>query len=294
MDLQEKQYEIGGVVFGLNCPIEVKSNGWVPGTAALRTQDADQPTGDGVRMGKDFKGAATWSFSLFTNQENETEAWAALSQLAAAWDNEEIRTTSGAVVPLRYRVAGQTRVVYGRPRRWTASPTNDSMQGKIEIECDFLVADPTVYSDTMRTLIVPVAVPLELDAGLEVPFIPPFTTSAGASVRESSVRIGGEMPTPITLTFYGPIDNATVRIGGWTAALQDPVSIDDPVTIDARPWIRAATTESGGGVRVSPRVTRISKMWLPPGIHEVIFTGEDITSTASVLVSWREAYRTPR
>lgn len=294
MDLQEKQYGIGNVIFGLGCPIEVKSTGWVPGTAALRTQDTDHPAGDGVRMGKDYKGSATWSFSLYTNESDETGAWAALAELAAAWDDEEIRTTSGAVVPLHYRVAGQARVVYGRPRRFTVTPNNDSMQGKIEIEADFIVADPIVYSDTMRTLIVPVAVPLELDAGLEVPFIPPFTTSAGASVRESSIRIGGELPTPITLTFNGPIADATARIGGWVAALPDPVLVDDPVTIDARPWVRAATRGSGGGVRVSPRVTRISKMWLPPGVHEVIFTGDDPTSTASLLVSWREAYRTPR
>jgi len=294
MDLQEKQYEIGGVTFGLDCPVEVKADGWVPGTATLRTQDIDNPTGDGVRPGKDFKGAATWGFSLYTNARTEKEAWASVAALAAAWDNEDVRLTSGAVVPLRYRVAGETRVVYGRPRRWTATVNNTSMQGRIEIEADFIVVDPTVYSDTMRTHIIPIAVPLELDAGLDVPFIPPFTTSAGASVRESAVRIGGELPTPIIVTFNGPVADAAVRIGGWTAALPDPVAADNPVTVDARPWVRAATAASGGGVKVSPRVTRISKMWLPPGIHEVIFTGDDITSTASVLVSWREAYRTPR
>lgn len=294
MDLQEKQYELGGVVFGLDCPVEVKSNGWVPGTAAVRSQDVDHPTGDGVRLGKDYKGGATWSFSLFTNAQDEKSAWAALRELATVWDNEEIRTTSGAVMPLRYRVAGETRVVYGRPRRWTASPNNDSMQGKIEIECDFLVADPIVYSDVLQTKLIPIAPPLELDAGLLVPFIPPFNTAAGASVQESSVTIGGEISTPITLTFNGPVSDAAVRVGGWTAALPDPVDPDNPVTIDGRPWVRAATTRGGAGVRVSPRVTRISKMWLPPGHHEVIFTGEDITSTASVLVSWREAYRTPR
>jgi len=293
-DLREKQYDLGGVTFGFGSPIEVKNGGWVPGSSPMRTADADNPTGDGVRMGKDYKAGTTWSFSLFTNAETEDDAWETLGDLAAQWDDEEVRLNSGAVVPLRYRVAGKNRVVYGRPRRWTATPANESMQGRIDIEADFALADPTIYDDVLKTQIVPIAPPLELDAGLMVPFIGPFISSAGASVRESSITVGGNTSTPVILTFIGPVRNASVRVGGWMAALPDPVLVDDPVTIDARPWVRSATKQNGGGVRVSPRVTRISKMWLPPGNHEVIFTGEDNTSTASVLVSWRDAYRTPR
>ncbi len=291
-DLQEKQFQLGDVVFGWGCSVEIMD--WTPGSAPTRTQDVDNPTGDGVRMGKDFKGSTSWAFGLYTNGETEDEAWAALSDLAAAWDADDVRTDPGAVMPLRFRVAGQNRRVYGRPRRWTASPTNLSLGGRIDIEADFATVDHLVYDDEMKTQIVTIAPPLELDAGLEVPFIPPFVTSAGASRRETSIEIGGSVPTPIILTFTGPVEGAQVQIGDWTAALIDPVQHDNPVTIDARPWVRAATLQNGGGVRVSPRVTRISKMWLPPGHHNVVFTGVDPTGTASVLVSWHDAYRTPR
>lgn len=293
-DLLEKQYELNGVTFGLDCPVEVESQGFNPGTAALRTADVDRPAGDGIRFGKDYKGSATWGFSLYTNADDEEGAWSALGELGAAWDDEETRLTSEAVVPLRYRLAGRNRRVYGRPRAWTHTPNNQSIGGRIDIEADFATVDGLIYDDDMKSQLIGIAPPLELDAGFTVPFIPPFISSAGASVRESSIRIGGEVATPITVTFFGPVESATVRIGGWTAALVDPVVIDDPVTIDARPWVRAATKQSGGGVRVSPRVTRISKMWLPPGVHEVVYTGEDPTSTASVLVSWHDAYRMPR
>lgn len=292
-DLQEKQFELGGLVFGLHAGVAVTD--WSPGTATTRTNDQENPTGDGVRFGRDFRGAATWNFSLSVDGTDEDDGWAKLAALAEAWDGDWVREEPDRVVPLRYRVAGQTRVVYGRPRAWTPVVNNLSMLGRIDVEAQFVLADHRVYDDVQHVSRVSVAVPLELDAGLDVPFIPPFTTSAGASVRESSLTIGGEVPTPITITFEGPIADAAVRIGGWTAALVDPVDADNPVVIDGRPWVRAATYLSdGGGVKVSPRVTRISKMWLPPGHHEIVFTGDDPTSQAAVLVSWRNAYRTPR
>lgn len=292
-DLQEKQFELDGVVFGLYADVGVID--WSPGAPSIRTNDVDNPTGDGVRMGRDFKGTATWNFSMYVDGADENDGWAKLAALAEAWDGDWVRDEPDRVVPLRYKVAGQERVVFGRPRAWSTIVNNTSMSGRIDVEAQFVLIDHRVYDATQRTFRVPVAVPLELDAGLDVPFIAPFTTSAGASVRESAITVGGTVPTPITITFEGPIADAAVRIGGWTAALVDPVPADNPVVIDGRPWIRSATYASdGGGARVSPRVTRISKMWLPPGHHEIVFTGDDPTSTASVLVSWRNAYRTPR
>lgn len=292
-DLQEKQFELDGVVFGLYADIGLID--WDPGNATTRTSDQDNPTGDGRRMGRDFKTPGTWNFSLYVDGEDEDDGWRILANLAEAWDGDWVREEPDRVVPLRYRVAGQERVVFGRPRAWSAIVNNTSVQGRIDVECQFVLVDHRFYDAEQRGFRIPVAVPLELDAGLEVPFIAPFVTSAGASVRESSIEVGGDMPTPITLTFDGPIAEAAVRIGGWTAALVDPVPADNPVVIDGRPWVRSATYLSdGGGVRVSPRVTRISKMLLPPGHHEIVFTGDDPTSQASVLVSWRNAYRTPR
>lgn len=294
MTLAEKQFELDGVVFGLDAPVGLKADGWTPGAPALRTSDVDRAAGDGVRMGRDFKGAATWSFSLFTDGQTEDEAWASLARLAEAWDADTARSEPDAVLPLRYRMAGQERVVYGRPRRWTPTVNNLVMGGRIDVEADFDLVYHLIFDGVQESRTIGIAAPLDLAAGLMVPFTPPFTTSAGASVRESSVTIGGSVPTPITVTFNGPVTNAAVRVGGWMAALEDTVYADDPATIDGRPWVRAATTRSGGGVRVSPRVTRISKMWLPPGTHEVIFTGEDPTSSASVEISWHNAYRSPR
>lgn len=294
MTLNEKQFQLEGLTFGLGCPIGLKDGGWVPGAAALRTQDADRPTGDGVRMGKDYRGSATWSFSLFTTAATEEEAWDAVAELAGVWDADEARGESERVLPLTYQVAGKTRMVYGRPRRWTATPDNTSMVGLINIECDFDLTHHLIFDATEQSKEISIGPRLDEEAGLSVPFEPPFTTGVGASERETIIKVGGAVSTPITVEFHGPISGAKLQVGPWTAALVDPVPDDDPVTIDARPWVASATKKSGGGVRLEARETQISKMWLPKGEHNVVLTGYDPSVTSRVVISWHDAYRSPR
>lgn len=294
-DLLEKQYELGGVRFGTGSPVEILADGFTISSAAARTQDVDNPTGDGVRFGRDYKGSATWGFSMYSNASNEEEAWDFVRPLATAWDAEETRLNSGAVVPLRYKLAGQTRIVYGRPRRWSAVYTNALMGGRIDIEADFATVDDRSYSDVENSVPISLLPPTDPTVGVVAPFLVPFSSGPGSSVRQSSIYIGGDTPTPIWLTFVGEIDDAFVRAGDyWTAGLPDRVNEGNPVTIDARPWVRAATQSTGGGVRVNPRLTRISKMYLPPGYHELTFTGTDRIGNATALVGWRDAYKTPR
>lgn len=290
----DNQFELGGVVFGDACPVDITPEGWKPGGGELQSSSTPDPTTDGVRFGRSLRGAALWEYELFTNVDTEADAWAALTELQEQWDADEIRLEPGPVVPLRYRIAGQVRRVYGRPRRWTRTVDNKRLGGNLGVVADFELVEDTVYEDDEDSVTIGLGVPLDPDAGVIPPFILPFDLAPGSVERQSSIEIGGDKKTPVWVTFSGPVANAQVQIGGWKAGLVDPVDIDDPVTIDARPWVRAATRASGGGVRVDPRITKISKMWLPPGHHEVIFTGADITSTATVTVSWRNARRSPR
>lgn len=313
-DLAEKQYELGGVVFGLNTLVHVKDDGFNPGAAAIDNADEKRPAGDGVRFGKDRKGSATWGFELFTNaapelEDAETQAWEALGDLAAAWDVEEIRTQSGEVAALRFCIGGRTRRVYGRPRRFTTTPNNLSLSGRIDAVADFATVDHRVYDDVEEAHDIQIAPPLDPDAGLVSPFISPIDTRPPSGPSQGEIVVGGTLPTPICVDFAGPVADAKLKLtidptlpevvrrlygGGWTAALVDPVTFDDPVTLDARPWVVAATKKSGGGVRVSPRVTRISKLWLPPGRHQAVFTGVDPTAVATATIRWRGAHPLPR
>lgn len=309
--LGEKQYEIGGIVFGLGARVEVKSDGWTPGGPDLNRSDVKRASGDGVRFGRDRHGSATWGFDLFTNADSEDadaeqQAWDALAELHNAWGDDDVRQTSGAVVPLRYRIAGQTRRVYGRPRRWTPSPNNLSLSGRIDVVADFNTVDHLVYEDDVVEEWIDIAPPDDPNAGLIPPFIPPVTTTPRSAPRQGQIVVGGTVPTPIELEFHGPVAEAKVEVPGkpasapgrqpfpgWTAGLKYAVLADDPVTLDAHPWVNAATKKSGGGAEVTPR-TRISRMWLPPGTHDVIFTGVDTTGSASVAVRFRNAHRSAR
>lgn len=288
--LLEKQFELDGrVTFGFGLPVAVPEDGWSPGEAPVTSQDIKHPTRDGVRFGKDLRGSATWAFKLFTNQATEAAGWDALGDVAEVWNDPEIRGESGRVAPLRYRLAGRDCILYGRPRRWSPAPNNLSLGGRIDIVADFATVDDLVYEDQLQSVPIDIAPSVDRTAGLIVPFIAPFNSTARSSVRSSSIVIGGRRPTPITLRFEGPVSGARVSVGGWTAALVDPVAANDPVTLDGRPWVTSATKQSGGGVRLSARVTRLSKMWLPPGRHDITFTGDDPTNTAKVTVSWRNA-----
>lgn len=308
VELAEKQWELEGVVFGLDAPLHVEASGWAPGTAALSNQDVQLPGRDSVRMGKDFFAGATWQFSMFTIAETEEQAWEDVSDLQAVWPTDALRLDSGAVVPLRYRVADVVRRVYGRPRRFTTSVNNGSLGGLLTIEADFGTVDHRVYDDVEQSVTVELAPPVDTGQGVIPPFIPPYVPSRSDQTRKTTVQVGGKVPTPVTITIDGDVDAAVVTLASYVdpddidagtvelfkAALRDPVVAGNPVTFDARPWARSVTKRFGGGAAVNPRISRVSEMYLPPGQHEITFTGANPTGDATATVAWRNARRTPR
>lgn len=295
-DLLDRQFELDGVVFGVDCPIEVES--CQPGRAELITQRQKNDSGDGVRMGKDFYGSSTWSFRLFTNSEDAPGALASYEALSSVWPTDDVRLSSDTVSTLRYRFGDRTRIVYGRGGRWTPTLDTRLWSGYLAAAADFETVDHLYYDDEVNTEIIPIAQPLST-GGMIPPVIPPFVSTGVNPERFGDVTIGGDRPTPVWITVEGPISDPKIiapgRVingkpwAGWVAQLNDTVYPDDPVTIDARPWARSATRQSGGGVRVSARVTQISKLYLPPGRHTLSFSGIDPTGTATAAVSWRNA-----
>lgn len=294
MTLSEKQFEIGGVTFGMECPISLVDGGWNIGGPELQSQDTRNSRGDGMRFGRDYHGPATWSWSLFTNRATEESAWAQVALLEKVWKDREVRLNPDVVVPLRYMVAGGTRTVYGRPRRFTATVDNKSLSGRIDIQCDFIIGYPVFFGDTEYIETITVNPPIDLEAGLEVPFVPPFSTSPGATERTYGITIRGDAPTPVRVEIHGPIEAPYVSVGDGVVSIRDTVAVDNPVTADPRPWVNSITTADGAGVEVAPRETRLSKLWLPPGDHAVVLRGFSTTGTASAVLRWQDAYETPR
>lgn len=292
-DLFEGQFEIDGVPFGLDLPVFVTSDGFNPGRAELLTSRTKIGGGDGVRMGSDYYGSATWSFKLATDGSSAKEALELYQSIADAWPRDDVRLESGAVVPLRYRLAGRTRIVYGRGGRFTPAVDTRLWSGLMSAAADFETIDHLHYDDEVESTTISIGEVTQVSNGVIPPFIPPFTSTGANSERNGQVTVGGERPTPVWLEFDGPVTNPqVVAVDQWIARINDTVHDDDPVTVDARPWARSATRQSGSSVQVSPRVTQISKLLLPPGDHQFIFTGTDPTGTATVTVRWRKAYPT--
>lgn len=298
--MDEKQFSLAGVTFGLGTDIGMIENGWQPGSPELRVNHVNSPGASGRRFSREFLGATTWGFSLYTNVGNEEEAWERVATLRDAWrslGDEADVVDSEVVLPLTYRIAGQDRMVYGRPQAFDIVVDNTSLSGRIAIEANFELAYPIYFDADERSFTLSILPPLNLEAGVIIPAIVPFVSSSSESSRSTSIVVGGDRPTPVVIELHagtGPLDNARVEINGNPIQLTDPVHPNDPVIIDPRPWARSVATLSGGAVGVDARVSRLSKLWLPPGTHEIVLTGTDPTSSASTVIRWNNARRAER
>lgn len=298
-DLEDGQFELDGVKFGLWCPVGVTADGFNPGTAELIGNSTKIAGSDGVRFGRRQYGSSTWAFRLFADRDNPAGALESMQQLGDVWPQEAVRLTPDTVSALRYRLAGRTRVIFGQGGRWTPAIDNTLLGGTFAVAADFETVDHLYYDDEVNVSEVPIAPPLSV-GGLIPPFIPPFTSLGTNPTRSGDIEVGGNRPTPVWVVFNGPVSDPRIDVSGhlsngnawagWTAKVEDVVYTDDPVIIDARPWARSATRLGGGSVRVSPRVTKISQMLLPPGRHKIMFSGLDPTATATVNVYWRNAH----
>lgn len=293
-DLTEGQWELGGVVFGLGCPIQHEPN-VSPGSAEVRTQNAINPVGDNIRMGRDRRTPGSWKFQLFTDQHDLTSALDTLDELATVWDAEDVRSTPDAVMALRYNLDGtRTRRVYGRPRRWTAPLDNRSLSGLIMITADFDMVSPLFFDDIEESEEVS-SRPAESTGGFTAPFVTPLTTLRSASPIERSITVRGRKSTPMMLDFHGPSLDPVFETPYWKAALRGSIPANEVITLDARPWVMAAYRSDGTTVSADmiPRTTLLSDLTLPKGEHRVSHTSKDTSGQSKVTVRWHNAHVSP-
>lgn len=258
---------------------------FVPGEAARRNVEADRPGGDGVIVGRDRLGGATWGFEVQALPDDGDELDSLVSQVAAAW--APVRTSLETVV-LRYLIKDRWRRVYGRPGKF-AQPDGYALheQDAAGIEAEFRVTDPYHYDDALNSVTysgVGVTV-----GGLIAPLKAPLSTRRVSGSTARFVTVGGDAPTPLAVRFNGP----AVAPRLWSAdgsidvRLVGSLAYDEAVTIDARQ--QTIRRQDGASVpgRLSPR-TRLASLVLPPGEHELFFSAG---SEATVTVAWRNAWR---
>ena len=294
--LQDYQFELGGVAFGYGLPVAVDGEGFDPGTDDPETQDSFTGFSESLDFGVDSLQPASWAWAAHTDKAiNDLEAVEASRQLEIAWRTACDRRDPGAVAALRYAMAGRTRVVFGRPRRYSSTKTNSMIYGLIDITSEFQRADTLFYGDDVKAITLRMQ-PQE-SRGFVSPIVSPITTLIGATSLSSTSMIGGDEPAPFIATINGPssgsITNPRISNGQWELQLLVSIAAGESVEISTYPWAMRATRNDGASV--SGRFTaksRLSKARLAVAGETLRLDGIDSSGTATATVQWRTAYST--
>jgi len=280
-------FKIGAVKFNDGGLLRVRA--FTPGASDVVVQDAQRAQGDGLIVGRDFLGAATWAFDIDTRAGGEAGAAAADASLHKEWDNPAVRTNPNTTVPLSYQLAGRWRRVYGRPGKYAGINGNTmTKRGIGRITCDFRVTDPLHYDDVESSVVLTI-VPGTV-GGLTSPLMAPLSTVRSSAPRAGNVLNAGDAATALKVTFHGPVTNPWVRSAtGMEIALNGTLAYDQTVTINPR----AGTVTRQDGTNAAgllTRKTRMSTTRLQPGTTVLSFGGTDPPGTATATLSWRNAY----
>lgn len=255
------------------------------GTVDWRHQDTPHPREDRMLFGRDYLTPPVWTLNLATNPTNLADGLDALNQFEQAWRNNR-RQRPGWYTPLTYERAGETRTVFGRPRKFARSFGKTYRHGVIHAQAEFQLIDALAYGDINAS--EKLTVTPGKAGGLIFPVIFPWGTRPGGP-RTGIINIGGTTRTPVTVRIHGPITSPTVTGPGWKLSFPGlTLAYDHHITIDPRS--QAVVRENGASVVASMERFYFDSLTLPPGRHEVTFAGVDPSGSGWAQVSWREAF----
>lgn len=285
MTLLNGQFQIGDIVFGLpEDDIVILESGLDTGYAATRDQDTEMPRADGILMGRDYLDSPTYAFTLGIKNRQT------VNELATAWRADHIRTKAGALEELYFRRADEDYVVYGRPRRFAVSPAKFEDEEWFQIEADFRLIDPFVYSGEQHSLRMGL-IEMASTGGLVLPETLPWTLAGGSGQRKGVVTVDGYTPTPLTVRIYGPrtsttLSNPKITAPGFHVELDTDIHSNQIVEIDTR-----TRTVISDGISLAGYLTPESRLGtkLLPGSTEFTFSGIDSSYTSEVEFLWRSA-----
>lgn len=300
-------YELGygtdsRIVVGRGTPYYIASVNY--GDPELSVNDTYVPRSDGESFGRDFYGGRTITFegNILTTRHpwkpspssDILMAQACLGyheKLASAWDGYDIRQYPNKVIPLRLcDAAGRARRVYGRPRKFV-STSGSARRGRIPFSMTFKSVDQLYYDDVESSQFIKI-VPDPVGGLIGDLIGDIFADSEGLNSRPVNIR--GTHPSWVAFKINGPIQNPDIEVvGQFRFKLLVDIASDMSVIVDPTPWQRQVRRVSDGANyagKFTQSSPRLSSLRLPPGGHEVILRGNDITKTASLIVTWRDAY----
>lgn len=256
----------------------------------VRTSDTPWPLRSGARPGAEYLDAGSITMTMVTpfGINDAPAADAAVGRFLSAW-RRGLREAPGTLTPLLVEAHGKSRIVYGRPGRVSPPiPGSHGLdQGIAEIVAEFRVLDPIVYAPDPTGVTLSV-IPKSL-GGIIAPIVTPVTTTMTSGVEYRILTVPGDAPAPLRATFHGPAKDPAVTIDGVEVGIAGSLQYDEDVVVDGRD--RTVTFSDGrpASARLSRR-SRLDRISLDPGEHEISFTATDRTGTARVTVEATPAY----
>ncbi len=279
------ELELDGYAFGAGTAVAVLKLD--PGEIGVRDQDIDSPVGDHRIFGRDYLSPPTWSFDLGVARTTEAAVLAELGVLASRWRTAASQIP-GTESTLRYMVGNRVRRVYGRARRSAMDPNRTLYQGFVSVAARFATSDALHYEDEVRS--VAVGLLAGVSGAHPLPAALPFTFAPGGPRSGVISAVGGDAPAPVEVTFRGPVVGPSATVGGHLIAFPGlTLAYDESVTVDTR----RMTVTRGDGASLAGALSRrtyLPEVRLEPGSSEVVFSGSDLTGTASCTVAWRPAH----
>jgi hypothetical protein len=300
--LSDYQFEVlssegatDGVVFGIGSAsgIDMTDGGFIPGDDDWTNDDNEDALNGGTRFGRDRLKGPVHGFDLFTNVDDEDGALAALSSFKTAWRALSVRQSPSDVIPVRYRINGRERRFYGRPRRFSAPPTNLIQGGFIPITTDFQAADAFFYDDAAQSVSLTLHNVGTSEGGFIFPVIFPVT-ALPVGTSEQQLVVGGDAPAYPVIRVNGPVTNPVITTDSWTLALDISLGALDYVIIDTRPWKRTVLkngNQNAAGSLSTNRRLYLSDVVLEEGsVPQIQFSGSSASGAPTCTVSWRNTY----
>lgn len=282
--LEDGQFEIGTTIFGRGTDYPVSS--FEISAPEIIAGDYQQPQSDEIRVTQDYLTPSTcsWEMGVISNKllanvanpqnvqtlEGVTPGRRLKERLVAEWRAEEIRGIWGAVKPFRYNQEGETRIIYGRPRKIMTNAASRKSEF-YNVVCDFQRSDNRSYLD-------------RLDG---VAAVGPFGSAKGGTITRS----GGDAHTWADIYIIGPATNPAIVIGSVTITTLVTIAAGKMLVLSSVPWERKMVNSDGVNLAASLTAPYLDEIKIPPNTTVAwAMVAGGTTAATQVVIQYREAY----
>lgn len=287
VDLANGEFEFNGFQFGsLATGYPLAPGGFTVGETTYRTEDVNDPYGDGVLFGRDYVNPLTYSFSLVIFQEGTTK-WAdaaqAIGAFRKAWRTAVEKNQPGSFTTLFMYHGSRMVQVFGRPRGFAVDRVA-LRHGVARVTVQFTANDDRVFHLSKSTVM---GINPPSTGGLVAPLIAPLTTVSSGVAREGTFQVEGEGNAPLELTFTGPVINPSIDFVGRFSVGLDTTLLDGQSvkvsTLDRTVLRNDGASLAGALTRLTPKLEAIV---LPPGNHVAMFRGVSESGLSTAKIEW--------